>query len=224
MKLLFTLLVLLIPPLIASQIVAQTTNNRTNATVVVADDGDTVRVNRGGQVITVRLACIDAPEIGEPQGSQSAERLRQLIPRNTVVQLRTASIGRYNQLVAEVYRNGASVNLQMVQEGRAIVDRRLLYGCMATRDRYLDVEQVARQRRLALWSRTNPVVALNERNDTPIYTIQMVYPCDLTLGGDCPERTSFLEMVECDPEWDRECPYESGRRLIEVTDSASDYP
>lgn len=71
---------------------------------------------------------------------------------------------RYGRTVAEVYRNGQSVNLQMVQEGRAVVYRQYLDGCAATRDRYLQVEQQARQRQLAFWSQSNPVMPWDWRS------------------------------------------------------------
>ena len=52
----------------------------------------------------------------------------------------------------------------MVQEGRAIVYRQYLDGCAATRDRYLQTEQQARQRRLAFWSQSSPVMPWDWRN------------------------------------------------------------
>jgi Staphylococcal nuclease homologue len=64
---------------------------------------------------------VDAPETNQPQGPQSAQRLAQLLPRGAAVQLRTVELDRYGRTVAEVYRNNQSVNLQMVQEGRAVV-------------------------------------------------------------------------------------------------------
>ncbi len=42
-----------------------------SATVLSIGDGDTIRVRQGGKVITVRLACIDAPETAQnPYGQQ----------------------------------------------------------------------------------------------------------------------------------------------------------
>lgn len=51
--------------------------------VVSVGDGDTLRVATGDKTLTVRLACIDAPETAQaPFGKASAERLRQLLPVN----------------------------------------------------------------------------------------------------------------------------------------------
>ena len=42
------------------------------ATVVSVGDGDTLRVSTGSKPITIRLACIDAPETAQsPYGQQS---------------------------------------------------------------------------------------------------------------------------------------------------------
>ena len=47
------------------------------------------RVKRGNETITIRLACIDAPEMAQtPWGQQSADRLKQLLPAGQAVQVR----------------------------------------------------------------------------------------------------------------------------------------
>jgi len=66
-------------------LVAQTTlpvfANNLTATVVSVGDGDTIRVLTGKKTVTVRLACIDAPEMKQsPWGQQSSARLKQLLP------------------------------------------------------------------------------------------------------------------------------------------------
>lgn len=50
------------------------------AMVISVGDGDTLRVEDGGRKITIRVACIDAPEMGhdmmlEPQWDAVAERI-----------------------------------------------------------------------------------------------------------------------------------------------------
>ena len=43
-----------------------------SATVLSIGDGDTIRVRQSGRAVTVRLACIDAPETAQsPHGQQA---------------------------------------------------------------------------------------------------------------------------------------------------------
>jgi micrococcal nuclease len=61
--------------------------------VVSVGDGDTIRVRHKGQQLTVRLSCIDAPELKQaPWGEQSKNRLKQLLPVGQVVSLRIIKI------------------------------------------------------------------------------------------------------------------------------------
>jgi micrococcal nuclease len=132
--------------------------NRLAGTVLSTGDGDTLRVQVSGKPVTVRLACIDAPEANQAGGKEAATRLSQFLPKNQSVQLRVVEIDRYRRTVAEVFKNGLSVDLQMVQEGRAVVYRQYLNDCAGSQDRYLQAEAKAKQRKLAFWSQANPVM------------------------------------------------------------------
>ncbi|MEP0874210.1 thermonuclease family protein, partial [Trichocoleus desertorum AS-A10] len=103
-----------------SPLLAQT---KQTGTVISTGDGDTLRVQVNGKPVTVRLACIDAPEANQAGGKEAATRLSQFLPRNQGVQLRVVEIDPYRRTVAEVFKNGQSVDLQMVHEGRAVVYR-----------------------------------------------------------------------------------------------------
>ena len=93
--------------------------NNLNATVVSVGDGDTIRVRTGNKTVTVRLACIDAPEMKQnPWGQQSSARLKQLLPVGQGITLRAVETDKYKRLVAEIYVENRSVNLKMVQEGQ----------------------------------------------------------------------------------------------------------
>ncbi|MFN5695446.1 MAG: thermonuclease family protein [Cyanobacteriota bacterium] len=51
------------------------------ATVLSIGDGDTIRVRQAGKALTVRLACIDAPETAQtPYGLKSRQYLQQRLP------------------------------------------------------------------------------------------------------------------------------------------------
>ncbi len=127
-------------------------------TVVSVGDGDTLRLQDQEQSVTVRLACVDAPERDQPGGQEATTRLRQLLPLGQSVQLRVVDHDRYGRTVAEVYQGEESVNLRLVQEGMVIVYREYLDRCKATRDQYLQAEQQAHQQGIGFWSQENPVM------------------------------------------------------------------
>ncbi|MBD1848096.1 thermonuclease family protein [Cyanobacteria bacterium FACHB-63] len=138
--------------------------SRTSGKVVSVGDGDTVRVQQGNRTVTVRLACVDAPEMKQaPYGQQAANRLKQLLPQGKAVQLRSVTTDRYGRMVAEVYVDGQSINLTLVQEGQAVVYREYLNGCAETKSQYLQAENVAKQKKLGFWNQPNPVMPADFR-------------------------------------------------------------
>ncbi|PSB02358.1 thermonuclease family protein [Merismopedia glauca] len=103
-----------------SSVLAQTTP----ATIVSVGDGDTVRVQLDRKLTTIRLACLDAPEIRQiPYGNASASRLKQLLPIGKSIDIRAIEKDRYGRTVGEIFVNNKSINLQMVAEGQAVVYR-----------------------------------------------------------------------------------------------------
>jgi endonuclease YncB( thermonuclease family) len=118
-------------------------------TVLSIGDGDTLRVSQGEQAITVRLACIDAPELAQsPWGARSRASLRERLPVGSPVTLRVQTIDRYGRSVAEVISE-SNVGLAMVEEGQAFAYRQYLRSC--DRKAYLDAELRARTRGLGIW-------------------------------------------------------------------------
>jgi micrococcal nuclease len=139
--------------------------NNLTATVVSVGDGDTIRVRTGNKTVTVRLVCIDAPEMKQnPWGQQSSARLKQLLPVGQAITLRSVETDKYKRLVAEVFVGNRSVNVSMVQEGQAVVYRQYLKGCPQSKDSLLQGENTAKQQRLAFWSQANPVMPWDFRH------------------------------------------------------------
>lgn len=110
------------------------------ATVLSVGDGDTMRVDDNGRMLTIRMACIDAPEISQsPHGQQSRALLQSLAPINAQVSLRVLTRDRYGRTVAEVSRGGQNLNLRMVRRGQAFAYRQYLSQCDAAA--YLGAER-----------------------------------------------------------------------------------
>ena len=121
------------------------------ATVLSVGDGDTIRVSDGANRLTIRLACIDAPETAQkPYGTASRQQLQALAPVGSVVSIQTKTTDRYGRTVAEVFRNGRSVNQAMVSTGEAFVYWQYILGC--DRNIYARLEQQAKSQRLGVWA------------------------------------------------------------------------
>jgi len=119
------------------------------ATVLTVGDGDTLRVRRDGRPITLRLACIDAPEIAQaPWGRMSRNYLHTRLQPGREVTVVPHTIDRYGRTVAEVIGD-ININLVMVEDGQAFAYRRYLGGCDA-RD-YLEAEYRASRHRYGVW-------------------------------------------------------------------------
>ena len=74
-----------------------------SATVLSIGDGDTIRVRQSGRAVTVRLACIDAPETAQsPYGQQARAYLQQRLPIGREVSLEVKTIDRYGRTVAHL--------------------------------------------------------------------------------------------------------------------------
>jgi endonuclease YncB( thermonuclease family) len=120
-----------------------------STTILSIGDGDTIRVRQGGKVLTVRLACIDAPETAQsPYGQQARAYLQQRLPIGREVTLVIKTIDRYGRTVAEVISE-ININLVMVEDGQAFAYRQYLGGCDAKE--YLDAEFRASRHRYGVW-------------------------------------------------------------------------
>jgi endonuclease YncB( thermonuclease family) len=119
------------------------------ATVLSIGDGDTIRVRQAGKALTVRLACIDAPETAQGSyGQQARNYLQQRLPVGREVRLEVKTTDRYGRSVAEVISE-ININLAMVEDGQAFAYRQYLSGCNAKE--YLDAEYRASRRRYGVW-------------------------------------------------------------------------
>jgi micrococcal nuclease len=129
-------------------------------TVVSVGDGDTLRFrNQQGQLVTIRLGCVDAPELKQnPWGQQSKTRLQQVLPVDQSVQVRQIERDKYKRLVAEIFVNNRSVNLTMVQEGQAVVYRQYLQGCNSGKEQFLQAEADAKGKKLGFWNQSQPMM------------------------------------------------------------------
>ena len=122
-----------------------------SAQVFSIGDGDTLRITEGSRRITVRLACIDAPETSQrPWGERSTALLKQLTPVGSEVTLKVQTTDRYGRTVAELLNRQGNVNQQMVEAGQAFAYRKYLQQCDAVK--YLQLEDKAKSQGIGVWS------------------------------------------------------------------------
>jgi micrococcal nuclease len=126
-----------------------------SASVLSIGDGDTIRVNQDRRTVTVRLACIDAPETAQGEsGAVATQMLKQLLASGPL-EIRPQTVDRYGRTVAEVYAGGRNVNLEMVRLGAAYAYRQYLSGC--DESAYLSAEGQAERYRQGVWRWGNEV-------------------------------------------------------------------
>ena len=122
-----------------------------NPKVLSIEDGDTLTVSLNSERITVRLACIDAPETAQaPYGGEAKDNLQLLAPGGVAVHLIGGEKDRYGRTVSEVFRGSTNINLELVRRGQAFVYRQYLQGC--DRNVYLRAERWAEASGVGIWS------------------------------------------------------------------------
>jgi endonuclease YncB( thermonuclease family) len=124
-------------------------DKRLTGTVISVEDGDTIIV--AGE--RIRLASIDAPEMGQAYGQTSRGRLAYMVLGQTV----TVAYGqkdRFDRVVGTVFKTDCTnVNLKMVEEGAAWYYE--AFQCeidLRQRQAYAAAHAQARAARRGLWS------------------------------------------------------------------------
>jgi endonuclease YncB( thermonuclease family) len=119
--------------------------------VVGVNDGDTITcLDESNQQQKVRLASIDAPEIGQEYGKTARENLAAMVFGKTV-EVTDEGKDRYGRIVGQVNCNGVDVNRQMIATGNA------WHFAEYSNDASLaGLQSQAQGQRLGLWATPNP--------------------------------------------------------------------
>jgi len=119
--------------------------------VIGISDGDTMTLLVEGKPLKIRLANIDAPEKKQAFGQKSKESLSDIC-WNKDATYEAQTVDRYGRTVAVVTCNGVEANKEQVKRGMAWVYVKY------NKDRLLpEVEALARDRKIGLWSDREPV-------------------------------------------------------------------
>jgi len=119
-------------------------------------DGDTLRVRSSkGEVLKVRFACIDAPELKQPMGEESRNHLRSLINEaGGKVKLQVIETDRYGRSVAELWTKKGLLQSQMTASGMAFAYDQYSKNC-PNWDAVKSAEKTAIEYRLGVWRSPN---------------------------------------------------------------------
>jgi len=100
---------------------------------------------RTGNVIEVRMSCIDAPEKEQSYYKESKAYLDRLILGKNI-ELKSNSFDMYGRAISEVYLNNLNINLHLVQTGNAFV-----YDKYCRNQQFYNAENKAKSLRLGVW-------------------------------------------------------------------------
>lgn len=178
--------------------------------VIVVLDGDTVMVTRkGGPPVKVRLAEIDAPEVGhagmggkppnsqkaQPGGMASKASLSELVLHKQV-SVNSQATDSYGRLVAHLSVDGLDVNAEQIHRGMAWE-----YSNFHSNKALIALQSEAQQAGRGLWAQSNPTPPWKWRKLHPstkpgtaaISTNHVAMP-----GTGCGKKKHCSEMTSCE--------------------------
>ncbi len=128
-------------------------------------DGDTFSFKRDGELVRVRLAGFDAPEVGQPFSRRATEHLRMLTVGGARCDCYKAD--RYGRSVCTVRTlAGANVAPLMLVAGFGCIDPRFENEAdPVDRDQARAALEDAQARRVGMWSGVNPQCAAEYRRE-----------------------------------------------------------
>jgi endonuclease YncB( thermonuclease family) len=126
--------------------------------VIAVSDGDTIGVLDAQRVThRVRLAGIDAPELGQPFSQRSKQHLAGLV-HGRDVQVEWNKLDRYGRIVGKVLADDLDVCREMVAAGLAWHYKAYQHEQPAEDQKtYSGAEDAARQGHVGLWSEPQPM-------------------------------------------------------------------
>lgn len=116
-------------------------------------DGDSFNLQaKGGQIVRVRIAGIDAPEKTQPYSNKAKDSLTELLQSDSIG-LQPVKVDAYDRWVANVSIGDRDLGLAQIRRGYAWYFVRYKKDISeAQQQRYAEAERSARDARLGLWA------------------------------------------------------------------------
>jgi micrococcal nuclease len=179
------------------------TPERTEARVTDVVDGDTIKVEIGGEVYTVRYIGIDTPEYARSESSVESEGRKASAANETLVGGQTVYLEKdvsetdqYGRLLRYVYlADGTFVNCELVRLGYAQAST--YPPDVRYQELFLEIQQEAREDERGLWGPTpTPVPVPTATPIPPTTTPAPTQPPQLTPTQPPPEPTQLPQPTE----------------------------
>lgn len=133
--------------------------------VIFIKDGDTFTLkSRRDKLYKVRLADIDAPELGQPFG-RPAKRLLEDLALKKIVRVNYAYVDKYKRLIGQAFlRDGKMLNEESLKAGLA-----WHYRVKSPHSAFLEkMEYKAWKKNMGLWVQENPIPPWEFRRENKI--------------------------------------------------------
>jgi micrococcal nuclease len=119
------------------------------ATVIDVIDGDTLRVSYFDLPITLRISCIDSPELRKNMGLQSREFLLEIL-KDKEISFEVLRRDAYNRYIADVKHGEKRIDETMVEAGLAYH-----WVKYSNNNRLFDLEKQAQSLKIGIWTDEN---------------------------------------------------------------------
>ena len=146
-----------------------------SAKVIAVLDGDTVLIRRESRLVKIRLAEIDAPEVGhaemggQPPNSQNAQTFGETSKQSLSgmvlgkqVKVISQAVDKYGRLVAHLSLNGLDVNAEQIRRGMAWE-----YSNYHSNKALIALQDEAKKAPRGLWAQRNPTPPWEWRKQHP---------------------------------------------------------
>ena len=164
------------------------------AKVIAVLDGDTVLIRRGGRLVKIRLAEIDAPEKAQTFGETSKRSLSDMV-MSKQVKVASQAVDQYGRMVAHLSVGGLDVNAEQIRRGMAWE-----YSNFHSNKTLIALQNEAKQFPRGLWAQSNPTPPWEWRKLHP--SIQPVTvaasPIAQGPGTNCGNKKHCSEMSSCE--------------------------